>query len=116
MTTVRFWIFQKTDESHIIGTVCFRNIFKNPYYSCEIGYKFDQSFWHQGYATETLQKAILIAFQEMEMHRITAHIMPQNTPSIRLVERLGFEREGIARQSALIRGQWEDHLVYSILS
>lgn len=116
MMTVRFWVFQKTDNSHIIGTVCFRNILKNPYYSCEVGYKFDQQFWHQGFATEALQKAILIAFQEMEIHRIIANIMPENTASIQLAERLGFEREGLARQSALIRGHWEDHFVYSILS
>ena len=116
MSSIRFWVFPKMEPTHIIGTVCLRNITHYPYHSCEIGYKFDEGFWHQGYATEAIQKTILIAFHDMEIHRITAHIMPENIASLRLVERLGFEREGIARQSALIRGTWEDHVVYSILA
>lgn len=114
-TGVRFWIYKKTDPDHVIGTVCFRNIIRHVYQSCEIGYKFDPLSWHHGYASETLHKCIHIAFYEMNLHRIAAHIMPDNTASIHLVERAGFEREGIARKSALIRGVWEDHIVYSII-
>lgn len=112
---IRFWIFEKTDPSHVIGTVCFRDIVRHIYQSCEIGYKFDSRFWHCGYAYETLKKCIEIAFYDLELHRITAHIMPDNAPSIQLVERVGFKQEGISRQSALIQGVWEDHMVYSIL-
>lgn len=112
---VRFWVYEKTDPAHVIGTVCFRDIVRMVYQSCEIGYKFDEYFWHRGYACEALCKCIQIAFDELHLHRITAHIMPDNTASIRLVERVGFEREGIARESAFIRGVWEDHVVYSIL-
>lgn len=112
---VRFWIYEKTDPSHIIGTVCFRNILRFAYQSCEVGYKFDQNYWHHGYASEALLKCMNIAFYELNLHRITAYIMPDNTASIRLAERTGFEREGTARKFALIRGIWEDHAVYSIL-
>lgn len=114
-TAVRFWVYEKTDPAHVIGTVCFRNILRHVYQSCEIGYKFDQAFWHQGYACEALNKCIEIAFNELNLHRITAFIMPENTASICLAERAGFELEGTARKNALIRGVWEDHLVYSIL-
>ncbi len=114
-TAFRFWIYKKTDPDHIIGTVCFRNILRSVYQSCEVGYKFDELFWHFGYASEALCKCIEIAFFELNLHRITAHIMPDNIPSIRLVERIGFEREGIARQSALIRGVWQDHIIYSMI-
>ncbi len=112
---VRFWIYKKTDPAHVIGTVCFRNIVRHIYQSCEIGYKFDPHSWHHGYASEALHKCIAIAFYEMNLHRLTAHIMPNNTSSIRLVERVGFEFEGIARKSALIRGVWEDHAIYSMI-
>lgn len=112
---VRFWIYKKTDARHVIGTVCFRDITRGVYQSCEVGYKFDQRFWHYGYALEAMQKCIQIAFWELRLHRIVANIMPENTASIRLVERLGFEREGVARKSALIRGVWEDHIVYSLI-
>lgn len=114
-TGVRFWVYEKTDPAHVIGTVCFRDITRMVYQSCEIGYKFDEYFWHKGYASEALRKCVQIAFDDLQLHRITAHIMPENISSIRLVERVGFQREGIARESALIRGVWEDHIVYSII-
>lgn len=114
-TGVRFWLYKKTDPVHVIGTVCFRNIMRHVYQSCEIGYKLDMLSRHQGYASEALEKCIDIAFYELNLHRITAHIMPDNLASIRLVERAGFEREGIARKSAMVHGVWEDHVVYSIL-
>lgn len=114
-TGVRFWIYKKTDPAHVIGTVCFRNIMRHVYQSCEVGYKFDPQSWHHGYAAEALCKCIDIAFYEMNLHRITAHIMPDNLASIRLAERTGFEFEGIARKSALIHGVWEDHVIYSII-
>ena len=114
-TGIRFWIYEKTDPDHVIGTVCFRNIIRHVYQSCEIGYKFDPHSWHHGYAQEAVSKCIEIAFYELNLHRITAHIMPDNTASIRLAERIGFQLEGVARKSALIRGVWEDHMIYSIL-
>ena len=112
---IRFWIYKKTDPLHVIGTVCFRNIMRHVYQSCEIGYKLYELSWHQGYASEAVEKCIDIAFYELNLHRICAHIMPGNLASIRLAERIGFEREGVARKSAMVRGVWEDHVVYSIL-
>lgn len=112
---IRFWVYKKTDPDHVIGTVCFRNIIRHVYQSCETGYKFDELSWHHGYACEALCKCIQIAFYELNLHRITAYIMPSNTASVRLAERTGFEFEGIARKSAMVRGIWEDHAVYSII-
>lgn len=112
---IRFWVYQKSDPEHVIGTVCLRNITRHVYQSCETGYKFDQLSWHHGYALEALCKCIQIAFYELNLHRITAYIMPDNAASIRLVQRAGFELEGIARKNAMVRGVWEDHAVYSII-
>lgn len=112
---IRFWVYEKSDLNHVIGTVCLRNIVRTIYQSCEVGYKFDQRFWHHGYAAEALQKCINIVFEDLELHRITAHVMPENNASIKLLRNVGFEYEGVARQSALIRGVWEDHAIYSII-
>lgn len=113
--SVRFWIYKKTDPAHIIGTVCFRDIVRTIYQCCEIGYKFDKRSWHHGYAFEALCRCLETAFYDLNLHRITAHIMPENTASIHLVERAGFQREGIAKEYALLRGAWQDHVVYSML-
>lgn len=116
LSAVRFYVFRKDAPEQIIGSVCFRNIVRAMLQSCEAGYKFDARFHHQGYASEALQKGIDVMFREVKLHRIVANVMPSNEPSIRLLERLGFSCEGLERQSALIRGTWQDHARYALLN
>lgn len=109
---LRFYFFQKENPQRIIGTVSFGNL-RQSFQSCQIGYKLDPLYQHQGYATEALSAAIDIAATELNLHRITAYVLPDNIPSIRLLERLGFEWEGTARDYALVNGIWRDHLQYA---
>lgn len=115
LSAVRFYVFLKDDPNRIIGTICFRDITRSIYDSCEVGYKFDERFWHHGYATEALIEGIDIMFGDLGLHRITACVMPGNTPSIRLLESLYFKREGLLRQNARIQGEWTDHYLYSLI-
>ena len=80
LSAVRFYVFLKDDPDRIIGTICFRDITRSIYDSCEVGYKFDERFWHHGYATEALIEGIDIMFGDLGLHRITACVMPGNTP------------------------------------
>lgn len=70
----------------------------------------DQAWCNQGYATEALQAAIMCAFDELELHRIEANVLPYNAPSLRVLEKLGFESEGLAIKYLKINGRWEDHI------
>ena len=115
LSAERFYVFLKDDPDRIIGTICFRDITRSIYDSCEVGYKFDERFWHHGYATEALIEGIDIMFGDLGLHRITACVMPGNTPSIRLLESLYFKREGLLRQNARIQGEWADHYLYSLI-
>ena len=115
LSAVRFYVFLKDDPDRIIGTICFRDNTRSIYDSCEVGYKFDERFWHHGYATEALIEGIDIMFGDLGLHRITACVMPGNTPSIRLLESLYFKREGLLRQNARIQGEWTDHYLYSLI-
>ncbi|WP_099467465.1 GNAT family N-acetyltransferase [Konateibacter massiliensis] len=115
MQSVRFWVFKKEDPDKIIGTVSFSNIQSYIYSSCNIGYKFDKEYHHQGFALEALQKLIKIIFEECELHRINAYILPSNLASKALIERAGFSFEGIARKNIYIQNSWEDHEQYSLL-
>ena len=110
---VRFYVFCKKEPKRIAGTVCLHNIMPVPYSCAEVGYKFDAAFHHQGYATEALAEALVVGFKDLELHRIYARVMPENSPSIRLLERLGFHPEGLEEQCLLIQGKWTDHLRYS---
>lgn len=116
LSTVRFYVFVKEEPSRIIGTVCLHDIIRMPYCCCEIGYKFDYAYQHQGYAREAVAKALQIAFQELTLHRVFARVMPENTASIRLLEALHFTEEGIEHGCTKIQGVWTDHLRYSMLS
>lgn len=109
---LRFYIFRKENPQRIIGTVSFGN-FRPSFQSCQTGYKLDPLYQHRGYATEALSAAVDIAARELRLHRITAYVLPDNIPSIRLLERLEFAWEGTARDYAMINGIWRDHLQYA---
>ncbi len=112
---IRFYVFRRENPDEIIGTVCFRNIDRSTYYSCETGYRFSPAYWHKGYAREALAFGIQLMFEEFHLHRIEATVMPENTASIRLLESLAFQQEGIAREFALIQGKWEDHIRFALI-
>lgn len=115
LSSVRFYVFLKENPEQIIGTVCFRNIVRSVYDCCEVGYKFDSRFWHNGYAAEALILGINVMFASLGLHRIEARVMPENAASIRLLESLCFSREGLLRQCTRINGKWEDHYLYSLI-
>ncbi len=113
---IRYWMFLKDNPSEIIGTVCFQNILKEPYHSCCLGYKLSNRHLHQGYATEGVRKCIKIVLDEYHMHRIDAYIMPNNTASLGVAERLAFHKEGISYSYARINGVWTDHIHYALIN
>ena len=115
-TLLRFWLFLKEEPYRPIGTVSFRDITRQHRQSCQLGYKLDHRYWGQGYATEAIREGVRVMFDDLELHRITALVMPDNDRSIRLMERLGFVNEGLERKVLLINGKWEDHIRYSLIS
>ncbi len=116
--TVRFWLFKKEDRAfqRIIGDLAFSNIIRGAFQSCHLGYKMDGAEINRGMMTEALKRAIRFAFEDMKLHRIEANIMPHNTRSISVVEKLGFANEGLSRKYLKIAGKWEDHLHYVLLN
>lgn len=77
---------------------------KRDFNALEIGFVFHNGYWHQGYARESCAKLIELAFQA-GIHRIYAECDPINTNSWKLLERLGFSREGHLRKNIFF---WED--------
>ncbi len=111
----RFYIYEKDNLGRIIGTVCIHHIGYGYTSSCEVGYKFSSEVHHRGYATEALRRVMQLAFGELKLHRALAWVLPDNVASIRLLERVGFVREGISRDYLLLHGRWMDHVQYSML-
>ncbi len=113
---IRYWVFLKDHPEEIVGSICFHNILREPYYSCSLGYKFGQKHQHLGYATESINKCLEIIYNVYGMHRIDAFIMPDNISSLKLIERLGFVYEGTSMSYARINGRWADHLHYALIN
>jgi len=113
---LRLWIFKNNEPKKVIGTIAMDNIIRGPFLSSFVGYRLDKDYLNQGYTTEALQEVIHIAFNDMGLHRIEANIMPRNKRSLRVVEKLGFENEGISRDYLKINEKWEDHIHMVLLN
>lgn len=112
-TALRFWIFAKDQPGRIIGSIRFSGVIRGAFQSCFLGYRLDQTCERNGLMTEALFSAIPYAFRVLSLHRIEANIMPRNTASRRVVEKLGFWEEGLAKRYLKINGNWEDHIHYA---
>jgi [ribosomal protein S5]-alanine N-acetyltransferase len=113
---LRLWIFKKDEPNRIIGSIGFSNIVRGAFLSCHLGYKLDESEINKGLITEAIKKGTDIMFNEYKLHRIEANIMPKNLRSLKVVEKLGFYNEGLAKKYLKINDIWEDHIHMVLLN
>ena len=106
-----YFIIQKKD-GYNIGLIAH---FGQSSGSITIGYALMSSEQGKGYGTEALQLMIDYLFLAKEIHRIQADTDPENKASQRILEKVGFKKEGVTRKSSFVRGQWRDTVNYSIL-
>lgn len=114
---VRFWLFEQIDTrlERVIGHVALSNIIRGALQGCHLGYMIDQAEAGKGLITEAAQCVIAYGFTDLGLHRIEANIMPRNHASLRVVEKLGFTREGFSPRYLRINGVWEDHYRYGLV-
>lgn len=94
------WGITLRGENRVVGLCSFHNISTHQR-SVAIGYDLARSHWGQGIATEAVGATLRFGFTQMNLHRIEASTCIDDLPSGRLVERLGFQREGIRREATL---------------
>jgi RimJ/RimL family protein N-acetyltransferase len=82
---------------------------------CEIGYALASQHWGQGYATEALRAAIRHGFDALDLNRIEADIDPRNIGSARVLEKLGFRKEGYMPERWIVFGEFADTVNYGLL-
>lgn len=108
------WGIVKKGSKELIGT-CGYYDWNKTVHRAEIGYDLDPVYWGRGIMTEALGATLEYGFEKMELNRIQAIIDSKNVRSIRLVQRLGFKKEGILRQNSYFNGQFIDDIVFSLL-
>ena len=105
-----FMVFSP-DEQDVLASFTLTNVMRGPFQACLLGYGVRADQQGRGLMREALMAGLAWAFDELGLHRVMANYMPRNERSARLLERLGFEREGYAREYLQIAGQWEDHIL-----
>jgi len=108
------WIILLKIDKHPIGTCGFHK-WNEKHGHAEIGYDLGAAHWHKGYMTEVLQVVLHHGFDKMKLNRIEAIVYPENRASLRLLERLGFQKEGLLRQSTRQGDKYYDHWILSLL-
>ena len=64
--------------------------------------------------TEAIKRTVQIMFDDFELHRIEANVVPRNSRSLKVMEKLGFEKEGLSKRYLEINGKWEDHIHFAV--
>jgi [ribosomal protein S5]-alanine N-acetyltransferase len=111
-SSVAFFIFE-TGAGKLVGGITLANIRHGVAQSGQIGYWIGEQFAGQGFMLEALGLVSRFAFDTLRLHRIEAACIPDNKRSIRVLEKAGFQREGLLRSYLRINGIWQDHYLYA---
>ena len=114
-TSYAFFLFRKADDA-LVGGLTLANIRRGVAQAGSLGYWIGEPFARRGLMTGALQGLVPFAFGSLRLHRLEAACIPSNAASIRLLENMGFAREGYAREYLCINGLWQDHLLFARLS
>lgn len=111
-----YMIILDRHSQQMLGTISFSNISRFPFHACSVGYSLGKEAQGKGVMTRALRMAVNYMFSIQNLHRIMAGYMPHNKRSEAVLERVGFSREGFAKDYLLINGQWEDHNLMSLIN
>jgi [ribosomal protein S5]-alanine N-acetyltransferase len=112
-TTFQWGIARRADDG-VIGTVSLYQL-DFAHRRSELGFALDRAHWGQGLATEAVRLAIAFAFGALDFGRLEADVDPRNLPSLRVLERLGFAREGYLRERYHVNGETQDSVLLGLL-
>jgi [ribosomal protein S5]-alanine N-acetyltransferase len=119
--TSDFWAVEHRSEAKVIGQIYFKQIDPSHLRTWEVGYILSPRYQRQGYASEAVGILVRSGFAVASVHRVFAHCNPDNTASWKLLEKIGFRREGWLKKQIFFRRDekghplWKDTLVYAIL-
>jgi ribosomal-protein-alanine N-acetyltransferase len=107
-------------DGHIAGFFNLFQIVRGAAQYAMISWSASAEIGRQGFCTEGVTALLDFAFAPLptglELHRVQANIIPTNVPSLRIAEKTGFRREGLAKNYLKIAGRWQDHFIYAKLA
>ncbi len=109
-----FLIFDQTSDQ-MLGGVTLGGVRRGVAQAGTLGYWMGAPHAGKGRMTRAVAAVVDFAFSKLRLHRVEAACLPENAPSIALLERNGFKREGYARGYLKIDGAWRDHVLFALL-
>lgn len=109
-----FGIFVGERFDCFAGEVNLSSIQRGPFQGGDLGYWVDRGLAGRGLVPEAVVVVLRFAFEDLRLHRVQVSIIPRNTASRRVAEKLALRDEGIAVRYLEIDGRWEDHIRYAI--
>lgn len=113
-TAVPLFLVRRSDDM-LLGAITLDNIRRGPAQAGTTGYWIGQPFARQGFMKEAIDAVVHYAFRTLDLSRIEAGCLPENTPSRRLLEQCGYKYEGVAQSYLQIDGRWRNHVLYANL-
>ncbi|WP_417685432.1 GNAT family N-acetyltransferase [Roseibium sp.] len=113
--SIPFLLFD-AKSSKILGGLTLSNIRRGVSQCVTLGYWMGTAHAGKGHMSAAVHAILPFCFNTLGLHRVEAACLPTNEPSIRLLEKAGFRREGYARNYLLINGMWQDHILFACLA
>lgn len=106
------------DDGRLAGLFSLNEIVRGAFESAHAGWSVSADVMRQGLGTEGVRALLDVAFDEpprgLGLHRVQANIIPRNAASLRIAEKVGLRREGLALRYLRIAGRWEDHVMFAV--
>jgi RimJ/RimL family protein N-acetyltransferase len=109
------WAITRHGQDEMIGK-CILFQFSPGNHRAEIGFILNRDYWRQGLMQQALEAVIDFAFRTLKLHRIEADVDPDNAGSLGILEKLGFEREGLFRDRWLMDRKWIDSVMLGLIN
>jgi [ribosomal protein S5]-alanine N-acetyltransferase len=109
-----FLIFDYVSDE-LLGGITLGGVRRGVSQNGTLGYWMGAPHAGKGRMTRAVAATVDFAFSKLRLHRVEAACIPENTPSIALLQRNGFQREGYAREFLKIDGAWRDHLLFALV-
>lgn len=109
-----FFVFSEDGET-LLGGLTLAHIQRGVTQSGVLGYWMGAPYAGKGLMTAAVRGIVEYAFDTLHLNRVEAACLPHNAASIRLLEKVGFTREGYARKYLCIDGRWQDHVLFGLV-
>lgn len=106
----------EADTEQLSGGITLSNVRRGVTQAGSLGYWLGVDKTGRGLMTRAVTAVVPFAFNALKLHRIEAACMPDNAASLRVLERSGFQREGLARSYLKINGTWRDHILFAAIA